>query len=274
MPTPRTLFEGREVGGFRFSTPLEQKLLRKMTRAVDEFDMLADGDRIMVCVSGGKDSYALLDLLRLAQRRSPVRFELLALNVDQGWPGYATDVIEGHLRREGVKYRMLTENYARIVEAKLEPGQTPCVLCSRFRRGFLYKLAPELGCNKIALGHHADDLCETLVMNMFYSGRLGTMPPKLHSSDGRNTVIRPMAFIMEQEVRGLCDPPGIPPGALRLPVMRPARPKAPGGQAIADPGVRKRPGHQAPDAGCHEKRAPFPAAGLEPRRPLNSGGTA
>lgn len=159
--------------------------------------LIEEGDRIMVCVSGGKDSYAMLDVLIDLQRRAPVRFELLAVNVDQGWPGYDTPQIEKHLAGLDVPYRMITEDYAAIVEAKLKPGQTPCSLCSRFRRGVLYNLAQELGCTKIALGHHADDLIETLVMNLFYSGRMASMPAILHSDDGRNTVIRPLALVSE-----------------------------------------------------------------------------
>ncbi len=178
------------------------KLLRQICRKVGQLlgdfpKLIEDGDRIMVCLSGGKDSYAMLDVLMDLQRRAPVRFELLAVNVDQGWPGYDTPKIEQHLRSLGVKYQMITEDYATIVEAKLQPGQTPCSLCSRFRRGVLYNLASRLGCTKIALGHHADDLVETLVMNFFYSGQLASMPPILHSDDGRNTVIRPLALVPE-----------------------------------------------------------------------------
>lgn len=198
---PKPLFAGRELGSFRFGSRLERKIVRKVGDAVGEFDMISEGDRIMVCVSGGKDSYVLLDALRVLQRRSPTRFELVAVNVDQGWPGYDTPAIEAHLRAEGVEYVMEKATYAKVVEEKLRPGQTPCSLCSRFRRGYLYDLAPRLGCNKIALGHHMDDLIETLLLNIFFSGRIGTMPPKLYAEDGRNCVIRPLAYVSEAETR-------------------------------------------------------------------------
>lgn len=185
------------------SSASEEKLLRRICKKAGQLvgdypKMIEEGDRIMVCVSGGKDSYAMVDVLLDMQRRAPVRFELLAVNIDQGWPGYDTPQIEEHLRSTGVPYRMITESYAAIVEEKLRPGQTPCSLCSRFRRGVLYNLAQELGCTKIALGHHADDLIETLVMNLFYSGRMASMPPVLYSDDGRNTVIRPLALVPEE----------------------------------------------------------------------------
>ena len=157
-------------------TATSDKLLRMICKRVGQLlgdypKLIEEGDRIMVCVSGGKDSYAMLDVLLDLQPRAPVRFELLAVNVDQGWPGYDTPKIEEHLVGLGVPYQMITEGYASIVEEKLKPGQTPCSLCSRFRRGVLYNLAQELGCTKIALGHHADDLIETLVRNLFYSGK-------------------------------------------------------------------------------------------------------
>jgi tRNA 2-thiocytidine biosynthesis protein TtcA len=196
---PRPLFAGRHT--FRFASKLERDIVRKVGEAVGDFGMIADGDRIMVCVSGGKDSYVLLDALRLLRRRAPVTFDLLAVNVDQGWPNYDRRAIETHLHAEGVPYRMASATYARLVEDKLRPGQTPCVLCSRFRRAYLYDLAAELGVTKIALGHHMDDLIETLLMNLFFSGRLAAMPPKLTASDGRNVVIRPLAYVAESETR-------------------------------------------------------------------------
>jgi tRNA 2-thiocytidine biosynthesis protein TtcA len=180
-----------------------EKLLRMICKKVGQLlgdypTLIEEGDTIMVCLSGGKDSYALLDVMIDLQKRAPVRFDMIAVNIDQGWPGYDTERIAAHLASMAVPYRMITEDYAAIVEAKLKPGQTPCSLCSRFRRGVLYNLAQELGCSKIALGHHADDLIETLVMNLFFSGRLASMPALLHSDDGRNTVIRPMALVPEQ----------------------------------------------------------------------------
>jgi tRNA 2-thiocytidine biosynthesis protein TtcA len=142
---------------------------------------------------------------------------LLAVNIDQGWPGYETSVIEAHLENLGVDYRMITEDYARLVEERLRPGQTPCSLCSRFRRGVLYNLAEELECTKIALGHHMDDLIETLVMNLFYSGRLASMPARLRSDDGRNTVIRPMVYVPESALIEYAE-------HKKLPVVRCGRP--------------------------------------------------
>jgi tRNA 2-thiocytidine biosynthesis protein TtcA len=180
---------------------LLRAMMRKVGQAVGDFPMIADGDRVMVCVSGGKDSYALLDVLRDLQKRAPIRFELVAVNVDQGWPGYRTDLIAAHLESLGVEYRMVNDDFASIVEAKVPAGKTPCSLCSRLRRGLLYNLAVEMGCHKIALGHHADDLIETLVMNLFYSGKLASMPAVLHSDDGRNTVIRPMVYVPEEMLR-------------------------------------------------------------------------
>ena len=210
-PKPkRPLFATRAEGAFRFGSKLERTIVRKVGEAVGDFDLISDGDRIMVCISGGKDSYVLLDALRVLQRRSPARFELLAVNVDQGWPDYETRAIEEHLRAEGVPYHMARADYARIVEDKLLPGQTPCSLCSRFRRAYLYDLAPALGCTKIALGHHMDDLVETLLLNLFFSGRLATMPPRLRSEDGRNVVIRPLAYVSEAETRAYAEERGYP----------------------------------------------------------------
>lgn len=171
---------------------------RKVGAAIADFpDMIESGDRVMVCVSGGKDSYALLDMMVHLQKRAPVRFELIAVNVDQGWPGYRTDLIAGHLESLGVEFRMVEDDFASVVEANIPAGKTPCSLCSRLRRGLLYNLAQELGCSKIALGHHMDDVIETLVLNLFFSGKLASMPAILHSDDGRNTVIRPLCYVPE-----------------------------------------------------------------------------
>lgn len=176
---------------------LERAIHKRVGQAVADYSMIHAGDRIMVCVSGGKDSYALLDVLIHLQQRAPVDFELIAVNVDQGWPGYDTATIERHLASRDVPYRMITKDFASIVTANIPEDKTPCSLCSRLRRGVLYNLADELGCSTIALGHHMDDLIETLVLNLFYSGALASMPAVLRSDDGRNIVIRPMAFVPE-----------------------------------------------------------------------------
>jgi tRNA 2-thiocytidine biosynthesis protein TtcA len=209
-PPRRTLLAHREQGAFRFASRLERDIVRKVGEAVGHFQLIAEGDRIMVCMSGGKDSYVLLDALRLLQRRAPVRFELVAVNVDQGWPDYETRTIAEHLEAEGVEFHMASATYAKIVEEKLRPGQTPCSLCSRFRRAYLYDLAPHLRCTKIALGHHLDDLVETLMLNLMFSGRLASMPPRLLAEDGKNVVIRPLAYVSEAQTRAYAKERGYP----------------------------------------------------------------
>jgi tRNA 2-thiocytidine biosynthesis protein TtcA len=200
----------RPAAGGASAPDLLRAIVRKVGQTIADFPMIADGDRVMVCVSGGKDSYALLDVLLDLQRRAPVRFELVAVNVDQGWPGYRTDRIAAHLEAVGVPYRMVSDDFASIVEEKVPAGKTPCSLCSRLRRGLLYNLAVEMRCQKIALGHHMDDLIETLVMNLFYSGKLASMPAVLHSDDGRNTVIRPLAYVPEGMLRDYADARAFP----------------------------------------------------------------
>ena len=182
---------------------LEKILLAHVGRAVGDFGLIDEGDRVLVAISGGKDSYGLLHLLRLMQRKSPVRFSLLAVNLDQGQPGFPAHVLEEWLKANGYEYRLLKEDTYRIVQEKTEPGKAHCALCSRLRRGILYNAAVELGCNKIALGHHRDDLIHTLMLNLLYSGSIGSMPPKLKSNDGRNTVIRPLVYVPETELAAL-----------------------------------------------------------------------
>ncbi len=191
---------------------LERRLLRATARAIEDFDLVEGGDRILVAVSGGKDSYALLHLLMRLRERAPVAFDLVAVNLDQGHPGFPAHLLEAHFRSVGVPYRMLKEDTLAIVKRVVPEGGTYCSACSRLRRGILYNAAVELGCNKIALGHHRDDLVETLLLSALYSGRLKTMPVKLRSDDGRNVVIRPMAYAAEEDIAAFSE-------AMRFPVV-------------------------------------------------------
>ncbi len=178
----------------------EKSLLRHLGRAIADFGLIADGDRILVGVSGGKDSHTLLYLLSLLRERAPVRFELVAVTLDQGHPGFPAQVLEAYFRANRYDFRILREDTYRVVLQKTPAGKTHCALCSRLRRGILYNAAVDLGCNKIALGHHREDLVETLLLNLFFAGSLKAMPPLLHSDDGRNTVIRPLAYAPEAEI--------------------------------------------------------------------------
>src|SRR5512141_2454599 len=179
---------------------LEKKLLRAAGDAIADFALVEPGDRIMVAVSGGKDSWTLLHVLMRLRERAPVDFELVAVNLDQGQPGYPAHVVEEHLKATGVPYRMLVRDTYSVVRRLVPQGSTTCPVCSRLRRGVLYGAAVEMGCTKIALGHHRDDLIETLLLSALYSGALKSMPPRLHSRDGRNVVIRPLCYAAEEDI--------------------------------------------------------------------------
>ena len=187
------------------SNKLQKRLRRNVGNAVADYRMIEEGDRIMVCLSGGKDSYAMLDILMNLQKNAPVQFELVAVNLDQKQPGFPEQVLPNYLDTLDIEYHILEKDTYSIVTSKIPEGKTYCSLCSRLRRGTLYGFAEQIGATKVALGHHRDDIVETLFLNMFYQGKLTAMPPKLLSDDKRNVLIRPLAYCKESDLVALAE---------------------------------------------------------------------
>ncbi len=196
MDHPPALLATRSVSDRK----LEKRLCRLVGQAIVDFNMIENGDRVMVCVSGGKDSYGMLDILLKLRERAPIHFDIVAVNLDQKQPGFPAHVLPDYLERLGVPFHIETQDTYSIVKRLIPEGKTTCSLCSRLRRGVLYRVATELGATKVALGHHGDDVLETFFLNLFYAGKMKGMPPKLVSDDGKHVVIRPLAYVRERDL--------------------------------------------------------------------------
>lgn len=197
MSTPQTARQAEKTA--YENNKLHKRLCRQVGQAIGDFNMIEEGDKVMVCLSGGKDSYALLDILLTLRERAPIRFDIVAVNLDQKQPNFPAEVLPNYLRSIDVPFHIETQDTYSIVKRVIPEGKTTCSLCSRLRRGILYRVADELGATKIALGHHRDDIIETFFLNMFFASKLKGMPPKLQSDDGKHIVIRPLAYVREAD---------------------------------------------------------------------------